>query len=224
MRAYSESKQLEVATPAHVVFAFDTLVSHLSNNGTAPTPTFHDATTALFVTWNVSPRPGSSQRRLRGCIGILEPRRLHTALRDYALTSALNDRRFAPVAPREVPSLECTVSLLSCFEEAAAWDDWEVGTHGLVIEFTDPETHVRRNATFLPEIAAEHAWSKEDTMRQLVHKAGYDGKADASLLGCLRVTRYQSSKCTLTYAQYAACRDEVGEGAPPPLATAVVQA
>eukprot|EP00955_Chlamydomonas_euryale_P069335 360424-Chlamydomonas_euryale.AAC.1 len=57
--------------------------------------------------------------------GILEPRRLHTALRDYALTAALNDRRFAPVSPREVPSLECTVSLLSCFEEAAAWDDWE---------------------------------------------------------------------------------------------------
>ena len=37
----------------------------------------------LFVTWNKASRRGS---RLRGCIGTLEPRYLHTALKDYALT------------------------------------------------------------------------------------------------------------------------------------------
>ena len=37
----------------------------------------------LFVTWNKQSRRGL---RLRGCIGTLEPRWLHAALRDYALT------------------------------------------------------------------------------------------------------------------------------------------
>ncbi len=38
----------------------------------------------LFVTWNKDTRQGDL--RLRGCIGTLEPRHLHTALKDYALT------------------------------------------------------------------------------------------------------------------------------------------
>ena len=68
--------------------------------------------------------------RLRGCIGTLEPQPLHSALPTYALTSALRDRRFAPVDAKEVLHLRCTVSLLSRFEPAASWDDWEIGTHG----------------------------------------------------------------------------------------------
>ena len=39
----------------------------------------------LFVTWNKAHAPGGGLR-LRGCIGTLEPRPLHTAVRDYALT------------------------------------------------------------------------------------------------------------------------------------------
>jgi AMMECR1 domain-containing protein len=52
--------------------------------------------------------------------------------------SALRDSRFAPIAARELPHLTCGVSLLREFEEARGWEDWEVGTHGLIIEFTDP--------------------------------------------------------------------------------------
>ena len=44
--------------------------------------------------------------------------------------SALRDRRFAPIEARELPQLKCTVSLLSGFETAGGWEDWEVGTHG----------------------------------------------------------------------------------------------
>lgn len=38
----------------------------------------------LFVTWSKVSRFGDY--RLRGCIGTLQPRHLHTALREYALT------------------------------------------------------------------------------------------------------------------------------------------
>jgi uncharacterized protein (TIGR00296 family) len=83
----------------------------------------------LFVSWHKVSRLGGDSR-LRGCIGTLEPQPLHSAVRTYALTSALRDRRFPPVDAKELPHLRCTVSLLSCFEPAAAWDDWEIGTHG----------------------------------------------------------------------------------------------
>jgi hypothetical protein len=86
--------------------------------------------------------------------------------------SALRDSRFPPIAARELPSLSCGVSLLSSFEPASGWDDWEVGTHGLIIEFTDPAMRCRRTATFLPEVAAEQGWDKEATLDALIKKAG----------------------------------------------------
>lgn len=39
----------------------------------------------LFVTWNKASRGGGGHN-LRGCIGTLEPRQLHKAVKDYALT------------------------------------------------------------------------------------------------------------------------------------------
>eukprot|EP00878_Enallax_costatus_P034663 GHUV01038450.1.p1 GENE.GHUV01038450.1~~GHUV01038450.1.p1 ORF type:complete len:101 (+),score=2.74 GHUV01038450.1:220-522(+) len=87
----SESRNGSVAvveklqsTQEHCSFCFDVLIAHLANVD-APVPDFSDANCPLFVTWNKSSiwnQPG----QLRGCIGTLEPRRLHTALRDYALT------------------------------------------------------------------------------------------------------------------------------------------
>jgi AMMECR1 domain-containing protein len=43
------------------------------------------ACSPLFVTWTKAGSWGKPSQ-LRGCIGTLEPRKLHTALKDYALT------------------------------------------------------------------------------------------------------------------------------------------
>lgn len=45
----------------------------------------------------------SSSPSLRGCIGSLEPKCLHDSLADYALTSALNDKRFDPISFNGMP-------------------------------------------------------------------------------------------------------------------------
>mmetsp|Transcript_12791 Transcript_12791/g.27680 ORF Transcript_12791/g.27680 Transcript_12791/m.27680 type:complete len:214 (-) Transcript_12791:761-1402(-) len=201
MRVYSQSKDLEVATKEHVCFAFNTVIAHLSEHE-LPAPDFPDADTALFVTWKISPTNGIDHARLRGCIGVLEPRRLHVALRDYALTSALRDSRFSPIRLKEIPTLECTVSLLSCFEPGRSWEDWEVGTHGLIIEFTDPEVRCRRSATFLPEVAHEQGWTKQECIDALIRKSGYSGRVKHELREALQLTRYQSTTCTLTYNEY----------------------
>lgn len=43
-----------------------------------------------------------------------------------ASCSALRDRRFPPIQAKELPYLECTVSILTNYETANNYLDWEV--------------------------------------------------------------------------------------------------
>ncbi|KAK9122806.1 hypothetical protein Sjap_012408 [Stephania japonica] len=182
------------------VFCFDTLVAHY-NSEQAPPPAFDDGQHPLFVTWKKVVNGG--EPRLRGCIGTLEARALINGFKDYALTSALRDRRFPPIQPKELPNLECTVSILTDYETALNYLDWEVGKHGMIIEFTDPDYNVRRSATYLPEVAAHESWTKIETIDSLMRKAGYNGTITESLRKRIRLTRYQSTIYTLHYSDYA---------------------
>ncbi|MQL96457.1 hypothetical protein Taro_029146 [Colocasia esculenta] len=166
----------------------------------------------LFVTWKKS--INGSEPRLRGCIGTLEARALINGFRDYALTSALRDRRFPPIQPKELPHLECTVSILTDYETALHYLDWEIGKHGLIIEFTDPDYNSRRSATYLPEVAAHEGWTKVETMDSLMRKAGYNGYITESLRKRIRVTRYQSTIFTMHYTDYVSYVKRI-RGSPP---------
>ncbi|KAL6327917.1 hypothetical protein AAG906_027328 [Vitis piasezkii] len=155
------------------VYCFDTLVSHY-NSQQPPPPAFDEAQHPLFVTWKKVVNGG--EPRLRGCIGTLEARCLINGFKDYALTSALRDRRFPPIQAKELPYLECTVSILTDYETGLNYLDWEIGKHGIIIEFTDPDYNTRRSATYLP--------------RWLPMKR-------------IRLTRYQSTLFTMHYSEYA---------------------
>ncbi|KAF2318206.1 hypothetical protein P3X46_025221 [Hevea brasiliensis] len=181
------------------VYCFDTLVAHY-NSEEAPPPAFDEGQHPLFVTWKKMVNGG--EPRLRGCIGTLEARCLINGFRDYALTSALKDRRFPPIQPKELPSLECTVSILTNYEMANNYLDWEIGKHGLIIEFIDPNNNVRRSATYLPEVAAHEGWTKVEAIDSLMHKAGYNGHITESLRKSIQLTRYQSTLFTMTYSDY----------------------
>ena len=119
--------QLE-ATPEMCLQCFHVLVKELtsSRNMSRSLSTSlheHDETFAraipataecpLFVTWDKRKLlHGESDFRLRGCVGTLSPRPLGTSIAEYALTSALRDRRFDPIRLHEVPYLRVAVSLL----------------------------------------------------------------------------------------------------------------
>ncbi len=112
---------------------------------------------------------------MRGCIGTFNEMNLHHGLREYAVTryakvlklvletcdsnvflviSAMKDSRFNPVSREELPRLHCSVSILCRFEDAADFLDWDVGTHGIRIEFYN-ERGAKKTATYLPEVARE---------------------------------------------------------------------
>jgi AMME syndrome candidate gene 1 protein len=168
----------------------------------------------LFVTWDAA-CPAGAPPRLRGCIGTLEPRPLRDGLRDYALTSALRDRRFPPIAPAELPALHCTVSLLRSFERTDAWDAWTVGTHGLTIEFEDPDSGRARSATYLPAVAQEQGWDHGTAFDSLMRKAGYGGAITAALRREVAVTRYQASTAKGAFAALFGGGQEDGGGLQP---------
>ncbi|KAL1549664.1 hypothetical protein AAHA92_17739 [Salvia divinorum] len=184
-----------------VVYCFDTLMAHY-NNEEAPPPAFDEGQHPLFVTWKKVINGG--EPRLRGCIGTLEARCIVNGFRDYALTSALRDRRFPPIQAKELPSLECTVSILTNYETARDYLDWEVGKHGIIIEFTDPDYNTRRSATYLPEVAAHEGWTNVEAIDSLIRKAGYSGTITGQLRKSIQLTRYQSTLFTMPYSEYAA--------------------
>jgi uncharacterized protein (TIGR00296 family) len=198
-RAASIATATKMASEEMAVHCFDVLLAHFAGED-APSPPFADGSFPLFVTWKKTVNGGEA--RLRGCIGTLEARCVLTAVQDYALTSALRDRRFPPIQAKEIPLLEVTVSLLTNYEQAEGHLDWEIGRHGMILEFTDPRLNIRRSATYLPEVAEQEGWTQVEAIDSLIRKAGYSGPISDSLRRRLRITRYQSSLFTMTFHDY----------------------
>src|SRR5205814_2773971 len=115
-------------------------------------------------------------------------------LYDYAITSAIRDVRFPPVEPDELPGLEVAVTLLTDFEECDDPMDWTLGLHGLRISFSH---HGKKyGSTYLPDVATEQCWTKEETLVSLMRKAGWMGRKDKWQAVDLRCVRYQGKKET----------------------------
>ena len=152
----------------------------------------------LFITWKERVLH-AEEPILRGCIGTLHPTSLSN-LSHYVTQSALHDTRFPPIQMNDLPSLQCTVSFLVEYEVASHVSDWIIGTHGILIEFQ--HEHRKYSATYLPEVAYEQEWNQDEAIRSLIVKAGFRKVVTVELLNEMKVTRYQSSKQTVTYAEY----------------------
>ncbi|KAI1504058.1 AMMECR1 domain-containing protein [Biscogniauxia marginata] len=177
-----------------------------TSTSSLPTEPSRITESPLFVTWNtVSPRSGHTS--LRGCIGTFEAQELDDGLSSYAITSAIHDMRFDPIVKRELPSLQVAVTLLTDFEDCDDAMDWELGTHGLRISFTDRGR--RYGSTYLPDVAPEQGWNKEQTLVSLMRKAGWTGRKDKWQDVDLKVVRYQGKKEELQYPEYKLWRDWV---------------
>lgn len=175
------------------------------------------AETPLFITWNTiedaaqdvadgDEDDDDTEHILRGCIGCFDAIPLEEGLATYALTAALDDSRFHPIARRELRRLEVAVTLLTDFEPARGGvEDWEVGKHGIRISFT--VGGFQYGSTYLPDVAEEQGWTKEQTLINLMRKAGWNGRRDQWRKVNLRVVRYQGRRRRLTYKQFMAWRE-----------------
>ncbi|KAI0677473.1 AMMECR1 domain-containing protein [Trametes maxima] len=225
----------QVCLPEHCFHSFDTLFCALTSKKPIP-PAFPDGKFPLFVTWNTKPSRPGKPHKLRGCIGTFEPLPLVDGLAEYALTSAFHDHRFRKIEEWELETLECTVELLTHFEEADSYLDWDIGVHGIRVSFPHPSlipvapspssapsplgsaTAVPTrsvlkhtfHATYLPHVAEEQGWDKIETIDSAIRKAGWSGRISEDLRRAVRVRRYQSRSCSVTWEEYVAWRTEKG--------------
>lgn len=115
---------------------------------------------AVFVTLTKS-------GQLRGCIGTLNPDKpLWLAVKDAAWSAAQEDHRFAPVTEEEAEGLKIEISVLSPLSEISAAEQFLPGEHGIVVEKD------RRRGVFLPKVAEEMNWTREQMLSALCKKAG----------------------------------------------------
>jgi AmmeMemoRadiSam system protein A len=105
---------------------------------------------------------------LRGCIGHLKATApLYQTVADMAVAAASQDPRFRPVQPDELKDVHIEISVNTPLEPVAGPEAIELGKHGVVV------TKGLRQGVFLPQVATETGWSKEEFLRQLcMQKAG----------------------------------------------------
>lgn len=117
--------------------------------------------------------------QLRGCIGRFsaeEP--LYKVVQEMALAAAFQDTRFYPVELNEMKDIEIEISVLTPLKRIKSIDEFEMGKHGIYM------IKGYRSGTFLPQVAKETNWSKEEFLGHCARdKAGigWDGWKDAEL-------------------------------------------
>ncbi|KAF8974734.1 AMMECR1 domain-containing protein [Flammula alnicola] len=209
-------------TAEHCYYAFDALYCSLTKAKPIPPP-FPDEKYPLFVTWNIK---NGSEWHLRGCIGNFQAMALHEGLAEYALISAFRDSRFRKIDKSELERLECGVSLLTDFEYGESYLDWTIGVHGISIRFPHPSLTQNQSssetpspysssrnlpkvtskqsfsATYLPQVIPEQGWDKIEAVDSAIHKAGWRGRITEDLRRSIKLERYQSSLCSVTWDEY----------------------
>jgi AmmeMemoRadiSam system protein A len=120
----------------------------------------------VFVTLN-------KNGQLRGCIGnIIGREPLYLGVRDMSIASATQDPRFPPLAEAELSKIKIEISVLSPLEKVSNADEIILGTHGVLVK------KGFRSGVYLPQVATETGWSKEEFMNSLcAHKAGFEPDA-----------------------------------------------
>ncbi len=111
-------------------------------------------------------------------------------------------------------TLSNRVSLLTPFEPISDPLDWSIGIHGIYLTFSasssSSSSSQKYNACYLPEVASDQGWTKVETLKSLMRKAGYRGKVEEGdeVWKGMEVLRYRSEKCERSWREYVEWKEE----------------
>jgi AmmeMemoRadiSam system protein A len=126
---------------------------------------YHCAPHAAFVTLK-------KFGELRGCIGEMDfGRPLWKNVIDAAVASALDDSRFTPVLPEELPELRLEISVLEPPVDLPRFADFDAQRHGIIVQ------RGLCRALLLPKVAQEYGWNAEQVLECVCRKAGLPAEA-----------------------------------------------
>lgn len=116
---------------------------------------------------------------LRGCMGHFgEDMPLHEVVYEMAQMAAFEDPRFPQLRHHELDDIEIQISVLTPMKRIYSLDEFQLHRHGIFIQ------KGFRSGTFLPQVADEVNWTKEEFVGHCSRdKAGlgWDGWRDADL-------------------------------------------
>ena len=125
-----------------------------------------------FVTLN-------KNHRLRGCIGrFITDEPLYRVVQQMAVAAAVQDPRFPPVQPADLKSIEIEISVLTPLKKIKSIDEIRLGRDGIYIKKGN------KSGTFLPQVASETGWSKEEFLGHCARdkaELGWNGWKDADI-------------------------------------------
>ncbi len=100
---------------------------------------------------------------LRGCVGMLESDRALSETIAAAARSVLHDPRFTndPVRLDELIQLDIEVTLIHPMRQVASPLDFDPMEHGIYLTISD------RSGCFLPQVARETGWTREQLLCRL---------------------------------------------------------
>ncbi len=105
--------------------------------------------------------------QLRGCIGhMAEDTPLCEVIGSMALSAAFNDRRFNPLKLDELEDIEIEISVLTPYQKIEDVAEIVIGRDGVILEKGGSRS------VFLPQVAPEQGWNRDEMLDQLCRKAG----------------------------------------------------
>jgi AmmeMemoRadiSam system protein B/AmmeMemoRadiSam system protein A len=108
--------------------------------------------------------------RLRGCIGhMVEDQPFCQVVSAMALQAAFNDRRFQPVTEAEWKNLSIEISALTPYQKIDSPDRIVIGRDGVLLRKGG------YSAVYLPQVATEQGWNRDEMLMHLCEKAGLTG-------------------------------------------------
>ena len=112
------------------------------------------------------------RHQLRGCIGYIQPiEPLYEAVIKMAIAASTQDWRFQTVTLEELKDITIEITILSELTPIQNISQIEIGTHGVQL------TIGNHSAVFLPQVAREQGWDREEMLQHLCLKAGLSNDA-----------------------------------------------
>ena len=150
---------LEIARKSLKSYIKDKKTYTIEENHPSLTPLLKDKG-ACFVTYH-------KKGNLRGCIGtLMASKPLYKEVLQKAIDAAIHDPRFPAIQTQEIEQVHIEVSVLFPPTPIKSLEEFIIGQHGIIF------TKAHYSSVFLPQVALEQDWTKEQTMQHLCLKAG----------------------------------------------------
>ncbi|KAL6076815.1 Chaperone protein DnaJ [Balamuthia mandrillaris] len=202
--SHQGGKPLPQATKELCYYCYDALISGLEGRNCAP-PEFVDVESPVVISWARRTKDSSKHTHFeaRGSLITMKPVHLHSeefiaTIRD----SAFHDPVHPPITYEDISQLGVSVSLVleDTYETIEDPTDWLVGVHGIRVTFQLKGQLCQK--VYTPETIVARGWKQQEAVDACIRKAGYTGNITPEFLSGVKLTRFQTSTCTITFREY----------------------